>query len=292
MVYSMTGYGRGEAQGGPGRVVVELRSVNHRFLDVVIRTPRELSILEDRLRAEVQQRVDRGRLEVYVSVDREGQPRHELQVDKNLALAYHKALKEIQNELNLAGSVDLSTLAQLPDVFVLEEVQEEANQYWPLVQQAARHAVDSLLDMRANEGRSLAEDMLQRISSIEGEVAAIHERAPLNVSEYRERLRARVEELLGETAVDNDRLEAEVVYYAERSDITEELVRLESHLSQFRNTVGSEGAVGRKLNFILQEIHREVNTIGSKAGDAEIGRSVVEIKTQLEKLREQVQNIE
>jgi len=292
MIHSMTGYGRGEARGTDGRLTVEVRSVNHRFLDIVIRMPKELSALEDRLRSLLQGSVDRGRLDVYVTLEKEGRGRYSLQVDKDLALAYHNALKEIQNELNLAGSVDLEVLAQLPDVLVLEEVQADADQFWPVLESAARQAIAGLVQMRRSEGESLAADMLGRIDVISREVGAVRGRSPVVVEEYRQRLHERIQELLGDGTLDQERLEAEVVYFAERSDVTEELVRLESHLTQFSEATKKGGSVGRKLNFIIQELHREINTVGSKSQDSEIGRSVVEVKSQIEKLREQVQNIE
>jgi uncharacterized protein (TIGR00255 family) len=288
----MTGYGRGEASGEKGQLTVEIRSVNHRYLNIVVRTPRKLSPLEEKLKSKLQTRVERGRLDVYVTLEERGKGRQRLQVDKDLALAYHNALRELQKEFNLPGTIDLSVLVGLPDIFALEEVESDAEEFWPLLEAAASEALDELIAMRQSEGRSLVEDMRQRLEVIAAEARTIKERSGLVAEEYRERLRNRAEELLGETAVDDERLEAEVVYHAERSDITEELVRLKSHLDQFREALDSQGAVGRKLKFIVQELHREINTVGSKAQDTATGKAVVEVKSQIEKLREQVQNVE
>lgn len=292
MIRSMTGFGRGEETGDGRRFVVEIRSVNHRYSDIVTRLPKEYALLEDRVRRSIQAVIDRGRLDVYVGVQVLGGRKRFLQVDKELAMAYYRSLEELKGHLNIPGAVDVAAMTRLPDIFVLEEVTEDAEHYWPVLEAALKKALQRVIQMRTEEGRALAEDMMARVSTIQELLDQVEARAPEVVAEYRERLQKRIKELLGDNTLDQDRLALEVSLYAERSDITEELVRLRSHLRQMISSVTEGGAVGRKLQFILQEIHRELNTVGSKAGDMVISRKVVEAKTELERLREQVQNVE
>lgn len=292
MISSMTGYGRGEATGNGRRFVVEIRSVNHRYADFAIRLPKEYATLEDRMRKYIQSRIDRGHLDVYVNAQSLGGRKRQLQVDKELAIAYYNSLEELKGHLGLSGTVDIEVMTRLPDIFVLEELPEEAEQYWPALEAALGEALDRLIRMRGAEGKALAVDMENRVTCIEHLLVAVRERAPLVIDEYRERLARRINELTGDNTLDGDRLALEVSLFADRSDITEELVRLGSHLQQLHGALTGGGTVGRKLQFILQEIHRELNTVGSKAGDSEISRKIVEAKSELEKLREQAQNVE
>ena len=292
MLMSMTGYGRGESVGGEGRLIVELKAVNHRFLEVVWRLPRTLLPLEDGLRRMVQDRVSRGRVEGYVTAGESGEKTLTVRVDKALATAYDKALRELKETCGLAGETELSQLAALPGVLVTEEAPTETGALWPILEQACRQALDQLVVMRQTEGESHAQDLAARLELLSGINGRIRARSPLVVEEFRTRLAGRLALALPAGAVDGMRLAAEVALMAERSDIQEETVRLESHLKQARACLETDEPVGRKLDFLLQEMQREINTIGSKAADSGIGQLVVEAKGEIEKMREQVQNIE
>lgn len=292
MLRSMTGFGRGESTGSAGRIVVEMKAVNHRFSEVVFRMPKQFSALEDQARKLVQARVSRGRVDVFVSWEAAAKARG-VKVDKELALAYHNSLIELAREIGSKTELSLDTLAKLPDVLKVEEGEITAEELWPAFEAATAQAVDNLLAMREREGQSLAADLSARIDRLAELREVILTRAPQVVEEYRTRLTKRLEEILGQqNVVDPQRLAQEVAMFADRSDIAEELQRLQSHFGQFREALAGGDAVGRKLDFLVQEIGREINTIGSKANDAAITNQVVEAKSELEKIREQVQNIE
>lgn len=292
MIRSMTGFGRGESTGDRGRFIVEAKSVNHRFSEIVVRMPKSFIQLEDRIRRLVAEQVSRGRVDVFVTREESGLRNRQLQIDKNLAMAYYNALRELGRAIGSNAEITADTLAKLPELFSIQEIEEEVDALWPGLQEALLVALASLVAMRETEGRALSHDLLYRVGLIEGLISTVHERAPFIVAEYRRRLEKRIEEMLPGAVVDPARLATEVALFAERSDITEELKRLESHLEQLRSIVMAGDSVGRKLDFLLQEINREINTIGSKGGDLTIARVVVEAKSELEKIREQVQNIE
>lgn len=295
MIYllrSMTGYGRGEAEGPYRKFTVELKAVNHRFSEVVVRLPRSMLALEDRIRRVILEHVSRGRVDVFLSVDEgEGRP-IAVKVDKGLALAYYKAMKELQGDLGLSGMISLDHLIAMPQIFLPDEPKAEPEEWWPAIEQALREACAGLVAMRRDEGAVLASDLDARLAEMEDMAGRITERAPEMAAAYRGRLEQRLQELAGDLAIDPARLAQEVAFFAERADITEELVRLASHLRQARECLAAEGPVGRRLDFLAQEMFREVNTIGSKAQDEAIAKLVVELKIQLEKVREQVQNVE
>lgn len=292
MFKSMTGYGRGEAYAGGRKFTVELKSVNHRYCEVVMRLPRVMSALEDRARRLVQTRVSRGRVDGYFSTESSGGNSAAVKVDKALATSYYKAMKELKEALQLDGEVKLKHLLAMPDVLTAAEVEEDVEEWWPAVSEALEAALDQLVRMRATEGEKLVADIMKRVEIVAALNEIIRARSPVVVEEYRERLSTRLKDLIAEGSLDEGRLVAEAALYAERSNITEETVRLESHLAQVRACLQSNESVGRKLDFLLQEMNREINTIASKSGDLEISRAVVEVKSELEKVREQVQNIE
>lgn len=292
MVRSMTGFGRGESSGEFGRIVVEMKAVNHRFSEIVFRMPRQFSSLEDPARKLIAARVSRGRVDVFVSYEASAQARG-VKVDKELAMAYYNALMALGKEIGSKSELSLDTLAKLPDVLQVEEGEVTAEQLWPTFEAAVIAAAENLLVMREREGAGLAADLLARIDTLAALREKVGERAPQVVEEYRSRLTKRLEELLGQSGiVEPQRLAQEVAMFADRSDIAEEMQRLNSHLGQFRDALAGGDSIGRKLDFLVQEIGREINTIGSKANDATITNSVVEAKSELEKIREQVQNIE
>ncbi|MEX2355806.1 MAG: YicC/YloC family endoribonuclease [Thermaerobacterales bacterium] len=293
MIASMTGYGRGEAAGSDGRFTVEIRSVNHRFSDIRIRLPREFAAWEDEARRLVGEAVHRGRVEVAVSVEAVESRLH-LRVDTELAAAYHQALTELAGRFNLAGTVTLENMVNCPDLFQFERAAHDLDRSRPQLETALRAALADLVHMRRQEGQALASDFSARLDKLDGLAGQIETFAPQVVDAYRRRLEDRLAAVSSDSAVDPDRLAAELVLFADRASVTEELVRLRSHLDQLRAVVegGAAGAVGRKLDFLLQEVNREVNTITSKAQGVGMSAAGVEMKTEVENLREQAQNIE
>jgi uncharacterized protein (TIGR00255 family) len=292
MIKSMTGYGRGEWQEGERRVEVEVKSFNHRYLDISPHLPRRLNSLEAQVRNLIKQRVSRGRVEVSVQIDDSSLVEQKLELDIALARDYHLALKTLQKELGILGELRLETLANFRDIFSRKEVETDLEKEWASLQVALEAALRNLEQMRRDEGLALRGDFLGRLRAIEEMTREIEKKAPLALEACRDRLAQRVQELSRGIPVDEVRLAQEVAYLAERSDITEELVRIRSHLNQFREMLDDSEPVGRKLEFLLQEINREANTIGSKASDAGIAQEAMEVKSELEKMREQVQNVE
>ena len=291
-IRSMTGFGRGEFAGEAGRIVVEMKAVNHRFSEVVFRMPRQFNALEEAARKLILAKVSRGRVDVFVSWEAPAKAKG-VKVDKELAIAYYNALTELRGEIGSKTELSLDTLAKLPDVLKVEEGEVTAEELQPTFEAAVSQAVDNLIAMRDREGTGLTADLNSRIDYLTTLRETVRTRAPQVVEEYRTRLTRRLEELLGQaTMVDPQRLAQEVALFADKCDISEELQRLASHLGQFREALAGGDSVGRKLDFLVQEIGREVNTIGSKANDATITNSVVEAKSELEKIREQVQNVE
>ena len=292
MLNSMTGYGYGEANACGRKFIVELKSVNHRYCEVVFRMPRVMSSLEDRLRQIVKKSIGRGRVDGYISIqDIEQRPR-QVKVDKALAVAYYKEMEELRALLSITSEIELKELLTMPDMFIIQEPEENVEEWWTAIEMAANNALAQLLNMRAVEGAGLSVDIEKRVKNISRLNDAIGKRAPVVVVDYRERLNQRLAEWKNELMLDANRLEAEVALFADRANITEETVRLKSHINQMFECLASEQPVGRRLDFLLQEMNREINTIGSKANDLQITNMVVEVKSDLEKIREQVQNIE
>jgi uncharacterized protein (TIGR00255 family) len=292
MIKSMTGYGRGEWQENQKRVEVEVKSFNHRYLDISPHLPRRLTPLEAQVRNLIKQRISRGRLEVFVQIDDSSLLQQKLELDLALAKDYHLALKALQQDLEIPGEIRVETLANFKEIFSRKEVETDLEKEWVFLQLALEAALSSLEQMRRDEGWTLRKDFLTRLTAIEEMTREIEEKAPLALQACRDRLAQRVQELSGGLEIDEVRLAQEVAYLAERSDITEELVRIRSHLNQFREMMDDPEPVGRKLEFLLQEVNREANTIGAKASDAGIAQVVVGMKSELEKMREQVQNVE
>jgi uncharacterized protein (TIGR00255 family) len=294
VICSMTGYGRKEARTVDSVFTIEIRSVNNRYIDVQARTPRDLAVLEPRLRKAVQERFSRGRFDLFISRNGNGEKPGALALDYELAEKLAGHLKGLKERLSLSGEVDLALLLGVfPDLITREEVREDVESLWQVISRGLVDAMADLQSMRAAEGAALARDISERLAVIERLTAAVRSLAPATVDHARKRIADAVNRLVG-AQPDPARLAQEVAFLAERTDVTEELTRLDSHIGQFRSMVedGSREAVGRKLDFLLQEMGREANTIASKAMDAEISLNVVTIKAELEKIREQVQNIE
>ncbi len=292
MIRSMTGYGKKDGTSQHTGVTVEIRAVNHRFLEVAVRVPRSLSQLEEQIRKAVQQRCLRGRVDVSVSVHSAGGSLKTVQIDQALAKQYHAALKKLQKTLGLRGAVDISVLAGFRDIVSIADEPLDTDHLGKTVLRVLGGALTDLEKMRKREGDALAKDLALHLDAIRAAKSAVGERAPELAKTSFERMKGRIEALLHSELPDPARLQQELALYADRSDISEELVRLESHMLQFDQTLRSKESVGKTLEFLLQEMGREVNTIGSKANDADIAALVVRMKAELEKLREQVQNVE
>lgn len=293
MIRSMTGYGLAES--GPDEAIrfkVEIRSVNHRYLDVAIRLPRELQSLEDRVRKSVQQAVGRGRVDVYLSWRADSADTVHVTIDRDLAQAYYQALLQLSQFCAVKELPSLEVLSRFPDVLRVEKEQTDNDEFWFLLEPVLREAITQLAIQRGEEGERLALDINKRLKDLTVIANLVENRAPQVVDEYRRKIENRLKELLSQADFDPARVLTEAAVFADRSNVTEELVRLASHLTAFQAALLEEGPVGRKLDFLTQELLREVNTVGSKANDYLVAKLVVEMKTELEKIREQVQNIE
>lgn len=292
MIKSMTGYGKGEAAVGQGRFTVELRSVNHRYGEVSVRMPRGFLALENDVKKALAASLKRGKIDAYVQWEETGGGEALPQVDLALARGYAGLVRRLAAELELGGEIPLQLILSQKGVLRDAAVAPEENEYLPPLMAAVQGAVAAIEVMRCREGEALAADLAARRAQVAQWVAAIRERAPQVVGEYRQKLKARLDQLLEGVEPDSQRLAQEVALMADRCDVTEELVRLMSHFDQFDGALDSLEPVGRKLDFLMQEMNREVNTIGSKSSDAEITSLVIRIKAEMEKMREQVQNVE
>lgn len=294
MIRSMTGYGRAQSVIDTMSVTVELKSVNHRYFEFNSRVPRNYGFLEEKLKSYVGSRVTRGKVECYVSIENLEDDEVEILVNHSLAKSYLNALNELadRNELNLRDDLAISSLARYNDVFVVHKNEADEEKIWNAVKEVASSAVDKFIFMRETEGEKLKNDILSRADLILNKVSVIEERSPETVKEYNEKLLARIKEFLSDVQVDEQRLLTECAIFADKIAVAEETVRLRSHIDQLRQFLESSEAVGRKTDFLVQEMNREANTIGSKAQDVTIARNVIDIKAEIEKIREQIQNIE
>jgi uncharacterized protein (TIGR00255 family) len=292
----MTGYGRGEAMMNGLRLTAEVRSVNHRFCELSVRLPRALSALEGEARKLLTERLTRGKISLGVTWGGEGEQQAEpsgtLRLDAHAADSYVALLRELKTKYGLAGDIDLRSFASLPNIFVWEEPASSSEIYLAMLREVVMKATDDMVRMKELEGEALRRDLESRVDSIQSRVAQIRERAPERLREVRTKLRERVNLLLEEGELPEERIAQEVAILTDRLDCTEECVRLEAHCAHFRKLLEDESTPGRKLNFLLQEMNREINTIGSKSSDVPIVEQVVEVKEELERIREQVQNIE
>lgn len=288
----MTGYGRGESADGAVGLTVEIKTVNHRYSDITIKQPRMFLPLEDRMKRLIGTYLERGKVDVFVCLRPGAEAARPPRIERGRALAYDAALRDLAAELGVAYTPDPYRLLTLPDVIVPDAAEPDAETLWPVLEQALRRALEELSAMREREGAHIGADLAQKMEEVAALAEQVRLRSPLVLKDYRERLQARVAEFLAQTPLDPERMAQELAYMAEKCCIDEELVRLASHIGQFRSILAQAGSIGRRLDFLLQEMNREVNTIGSKANDLEISRLVVELKSALEKVREQVQNIE
>lgn len=292
MVKSMTGYGRCQETVDGMNVTVEIKSVNHRYFDFSSRVPRNYGFLDEKLKSFVQSKVSRGKIECYVQVDNLEDDTVVVEVNKSLAAGYVKAFNELSETYGVENNINAGLLARMNDVLVVRKAEADEDKIWNAVKTVAEKAVDKFINMRQVEGEKLRDDIVSRADLILSYVEFVEERSPETVKEYNDKLLARMQELLGDIHVEEARLLTEAAIYADKIAVAEETVRLRSHISQLKDFFNSTEAVGRKMDFLVQEINREANTIGSKANDVEIARRVLEIKSEVEKIREQVQNIE
>ncbi len=292
MIKSMTGYGRVETTGQDRNIVVEFKSVNHRFLEISLRMPQALSPLELEFKKKIGEKIKRGRVEVFIRLEAGSTNAAEAIVNLDIARNYFAALQRLKNEFGLTEEIGLKTLVGFRDIFSQPAETEIQPDVLKKIAAALEEALDMLVSMRQEEGLAIYQDMKQRLDLIKGILGTINARSPQVILEYQRRLAERIKELTAGCVIDESRLAQEAAILAEKSDITEEIVRMHSHIGQFVTLLQSAEAEGKKIDFLLQEMNREINTIGSKSNDAEIARQVIEAKSELGKLREQAQNIE
>ncbi|HJB81338.1 YicC family protein [Flavonifractor plautii] len=288
----MTGYGRGEANLNGRPITVELRSVNNRYLDCTVKLPRIYVFAEDAVKSRVQSRISRGKVDVYITIGPSANGDVAISVNKPVADGYYAALKDLRDTYGLRDDISVSLLSRFQDVFLVEKTQEDLEALSADICSVLDLALDDFDAMRTREGEKLCQDVRSRAATIEGLVSKVETRSPGIVADYRAKLVARMNEVLQNTQIDESRILTEAAIYADKVAVDEETVRLRSHLSQLDHMLGQGGAIGRKLDFLIQEFNREANTIGSKCSDIETAGYVVDIKAEIEKIREQIQNIE
>lgn len=290
---SMTGYGKGNYRDDRMEISVEIKTINHRYKDFFIRMPRTLNFAEDAIRKEIGKTVQRGRIEVHIKIQYFGLENKEVRMDLELAKAYMASLKELKTQLpEVTGEYGLSLVARFPDVIYTEEKDMDEGQLWDKVKLALQESLKGLAETRESEGAHLVEDFHHRLQIIENILGSIRVMEPVIAQENSAKLRSRIEEYMKELALDEKRLMEEVAYLADKASIAEEITRLKSHIARFRKIIKESDAVGRKLDFLIQEMHREINTIGSKSNHLDLSNLVVDVKSEIEKMREQIQNIE
>lgn len=292
MLKSMTGFGRAVAETDGYVITVEIKSVNHRYFEFSSRIPRQYGFLDDKLKSYINSRVSRGKVECYVSIDALNTEAAQVVVNNTLASAYVSALKELSKNYDLKEDFGASTVARFQDVLVVKKADEDEDKIWSYVKSVTDTALDKFIAMRTVEGEKMKNDISSRADYILSCVEYIEKRSPETVKEYNDKLVERVQDLIGDVSLDEGRVIQEVAIYADKVAVAEETVRLRSHLDQLKAFINADEPVGRKMDFLVQEINRETNTIGSKANDVDIARKVVDIKAEVEKIREQIQNIE
>ncbi len=292
MIKSMTGFGRCEITGNNRKFTVEMKAVNHRYLDVNIKMPKALNFFESAVRSELKKYICRGKVDLFISYEDFSEKTSSVRYNREIAEEYLGYLRQMAEEFGLEDDICVSALSKYPEVFTMEDAGADEEELWKELQEAVRGAAEMCVKTRIEEGEHLKEDLVQKLDGMLELVDFITERSPKIVQEYRARLKEKVRELLDETAVDESRLLMEVTVFADKVCVDEEIVRLRSHIETTKNTLTEGGSIGRKLDFIAQEMNREANTILSKSNDLEISNCGIELKTEIEKVREQIQNIE
>ncbi len=292
MIKSMTGFGRCEVSEGDRKITVEMKSVNHRYLDVSMKMPKKLNFFDSSIRAILKKYIQRGKVDVYISYEDLSEGNASLAYHPGIAAQYVEYFRRMEEQFGLTNDIQVSVLARCPEVLVMEEQQEDEKEIWHLLEQAVHGACEKFVEARVHEGEALKDDLMQKLDEILETVAFVEERFPQILSEYREKLRAKVRELFADAQIDENRLATEVTIFADKICVDEEIVRLRSHVEAVKAALETGGSIGRKLDFIAQEMNREANTTLSKANDLEVSNRAIDLKTAIEKVREQIQNIE
>lgn len=293
MIRSMTGYGKQSLSIDGREYQIEIKSVNHRYLDINIKMPKTLSYLEDTIKKEISEKIKRGKIDVFITFENNSQEGKNIKINKELAKLYINQLKELAQEEKISSNIEVIEIAKFPDILTIK-VDEEDEKIKQEIMQTTQEATNKIIEMKNIEGKKIGQDLLQRISNIENKIMEISEKSTGLIQEYVVKLEKRIQEILKTEEIDKSRLAQEVVIYADKCSIEEEITRLKSHIYQFKNLISNNEneTKGKKLDFIIQEMNRETNTIGSKANNLEITNGVIDIKTELEDIREQIQNIE
>ena len=292
MIKSMTGFGRCEVAKGDRKITVEMKSVNHRYLDVSIKMPKKLNFFEAAIRSELKNYIQRGKVDVFIAYEDLTESNVCVKYNKELAAEYMKYLTQMAEDFSLDNDIRVSTLSRYPEVLGMEEQTVDEEELWQLLAEAVGGAAQKFVETRIKEGENLRDDLVSKLDGMLAHVDYITERSPQIITEYRQKLEEKVKEMIGDVQIDENRLLMEVTIFADKVCVDEELVRLRSHIETTRENLIQGGSIGRKLDFIAQEMNREANTILSKANDLEISNRAIELKTEIEKVREQIQNIE
>lgn len=292
MIRSMTGYGRGEHTAESRKFTVEIKSVNHRYNDIAIKLPRSMNYLEDKIRKTLMQKIFRGKTDIYINFETFSSDDICVKINESLAEAYIEKLRFMEEKYTLITNDSLELVAKFPDVITVEKMQEDEDTIWTTLLPALEEAIEKFIAMRTIEGTALKNDIFKKSDKIKSLIVQIKERSPFVVQDYKEKLKSRLDELLAGIEIDEQRLMTEVTIFADRGCIDEEITRLESHMIQLDSILEAGGLAGRKLDFLVQEMNREANTIASKSNDIQITQITIELKSEIEKIREQIQNIE
>lgn len=292
MIKSMTGFGRSEIVKGNRKISVEIKSVNHRYLEAGIKMPKKLNVFESRMRDLLKKYATRGKIDIFINYEDDSENQVNLKFNQNIADEYMTIFNNMSEKYNLKNDMTVGGLARFPEVITMDEVQEDEEELWHFIEEAMKAALEQFVNTRILEGENLKKDILGKLDHMEELVAFVEKRSPEIMKEYRSKLESKVKELLGDTTIDESRIATEVIIYADKICVDEETVRLRSHIEHARKCLNEDGGIGRKMDFIAQEMNREANTTLSKANDIEISNSAIDLKTEIEKVREQIQNIE
>ena len=292
MIKSMTGFGRSEIVKGNRKISVEIKSVNHRYLEAGIKMPKKLNVFESRMRDLLKKYATRGKIDIFINYEDDSESQVNLKFNQNIADEYMAIFDNMSEKYNLKNDMTVGGLARFPEVITMDEVQEDEEELWHFIEEAMKAALEQFVNTRILEGENLKKDLLGKLDHMEELVAFVEKRSPEIMKEYRSKLESKVKELLGDTTIDESRIATEVIIYADKICVDEETVRLRSHIEHARKCLNEDGGIGRKMDFIAQEMNREANTTLSKANDIEISNAAIDLKTEIEKVREQIQNIE
>lgn len=292
MIKSMTGFGRSEIVKGNRKISVEIKSVNHRYLEAGIKMPKKLNVFESRMRDLLKKYATRGKIDIFINYEDDSESQVNLKFNQNIADEYMAIFNNMSEKYNLKNDMTVGSLARFPEVITMDEVQEDEEELWHFIEEAMKAALEQFVNTRILEGENLKKDLLGKLDHMEELVAFVEKRSPEIMKEYRSKLESKVKELLGDTTIDESRIATEVIIYADKICVDEETVRLRSHIEHARKCLNEDGGIGRKMDFIAQEMNREANTTLSKANDIEISNAAIDLKTEIEKVREQIQNIE